>query len=201
VEVHSHWSGKDYKESYDYLILAPGARPAAPPIEGLAHPNVFTVRTVPDSDHIRNYVRDNQCREAVVIGAGFIGLEMAEMLLHAGLRVTILEASSQVMTPLDPEMAAFIHRYIEQSDIDLRLNRKAVRLEGSNKAEKVYLDDGSTVQADLVVLGAGVKPETTLAQAAGLALGSTGGILVNEYLQTSDPYKYAGGDAVQVKTG
>lgn len=199
VEVHSHWSGKDYKESYDYLILAPGARPAAPPIEGLAHPNVFTVRTVPDSDHIRNYVRDNQCREAVVIGAGFIGLEMAEMLLHAGLRVTILEASSQVMTPLDPEMAAFIHRYIEQSDIDLRLNRKAVRLEGSNKAEKVYLDDGSTVQADLVVLGAGVKPETTLAQAAGLALGSTGGILVNEYLQTSDPYIYAGGDAVQVK--
>lgn len=199
VEVYQHLTDERYQESYDYLILAPGATPLTPRIQGLEHPNVFTVRNVPDSDYIKQYIQQNRAKTAAVIGAGFIGLEMAEMLHQAGLKVTILEASSQVMQALDPEMAAFIHRYIEYTGIALHLNRRAVSLQGRERVEQVLLDNDELIPADLVILGAGVKPETALAQQAGLALGSTGGILVDEHLRTSDPYIYAGGDAIQVK--
>ena len=199
VTVRNLISGETYRENYDYLILAPGSIPFAPPLEGLDRPNIFTVRNIPDSDIIRAYVQDHHPSRAVVVGGGFIGLEMADMLNHLGLDVTIVEASSQVMPPLDPEMAAFLHRYIIDTDIDLLLNRRVVGLKGKDKVEEVVLDDNSIVAADLVILGVGVKPETTLAREAGPAIGSTGGILVNEYLQTSDPFIYAGGDAIEIK--
>lgn len=199
VEVHHLLSGKKYQESYDYLILTPGSIPVAPPLEGLDKTNVFTVRNIPDSDIIREYVQENQPSRAVVVGGGFIGLEMADMLNYLGIDVTILEASAQVMPPLDPEMASFMHRYIRNIGINLLLNRRAVRLEGEEHVQQVVLDDNSTIETDLVILGVGVKPETSLAREAGLAIGSTGGILVNECLQTSDPYIYAGGDAIQIK--
>lgn len=199
IEVQNLLSGEKYQEHYDYLILAPGSVPAVPPLEGLDKPNVFTLRSIPDSDIIREYVLKNRPSQAVVVGAGFIGLEMAEMLHHLGLHVTILEASAQVMQPLDPEMASFMHRYIKSAGIDLLLNRRAVRLKGTDQVQRIILDDDSAMAADLVIMGVGVKPETTLAREAGLAIGPTGGILVNEYLQTSDPSIYAGGDAIEIK--
>jgi len=199
VTVHNLLSGETYQESYDYLILAPGSVPAAPPLEGLDKLNVFTVRNIPDSEIIRDYVQKTNPTRAVVVGGGFIGLEMADMLNYLGLDVTIVEASAQVMPPLDPEMASFMHRYIRNNDIELLLNRKAVRLEGNEQVHQVVLDDNSAIATDMVVLGVGVKPETSLAREAGLAIGSSGGILVNEYLQTSDPFIYAGGDAIQIQ--
>lgn len=146
------------------LVLSPGATPIIPSIPGINLPNVFTARNVPDSDIIKEYVQEQQPQNAVVIGAGFIGLEMAEMLQEAGLEVTILEASPQVMQPLDPEMAAIVHHHLARLDINLLLNSRAAALEGLERVQEVVLDNGQRVPADLVILGVGVRPETTLAR-------------------------------------
>jgi len=199
VEVKDLQSGTTYRESYDYLVLAPGAAPFVPPIPGIDLDHVFTVRNVPDSDMIKQYIEAQQPATAVVVGAGFIGLEMAEVLAEMGIGVHVVEASPQVMGALDREMAAVVHQYIRKKGIQLHLNSQATSIEGAGRVSLVRLADGSTIEAQMVVLGIGVRPETGLAKQAGLALGTTGGILVDEYLRTSDPYIYAAGDAIQVK--
>ncbi len=199
VEVHNLRSGKSYRESYDYLVLCPGAKPIVPDFPGVDKTNVFTVRNIPDSDFIRHYIDVQEVRQAVVVGGGFIGLEMAEMLHHRGIAVTIIEAGPQVMNALDPEMAAIVHNYIRSLGINLILNDRPQTLEGPDSVEQVVLASGRTLAADMVILGIGVRPEVWLAEQAGLTLGSTGGIWVDEYMKTSDPFIYAAGDAVQIK--
>ncbi|MEQ8200579.1 MAG: FAD-dependent oxidoreductase [Syntrophomonadaceae bacterium] len=199
VEVKNLTSGETYRESYDYLVLSPGASPIIPDIPGVKLPNVFTVRNVPDSDMVKGYIDARQPASAVVVGAGFIGLEMAEVLHARGVEVHILEAADQVMGPVDREMAAIVHQYLIKQGIKLHLNSQATAIEGADQAEAVRLADGSTIPTQMVVLGIGVRPETGLARQAGLALGSTGGIQVDEYLRTSDPFIYAAGDAIQVR--
>lgn len=199
VEVKDLQTGTTYRESYDYLVLAPGAAPFVPPIPGIELEHVFTVRNVPDSDMIKQYIEAERPATAVVVGAGFIGLEMAEVLAEMGIGVHVVEASPQVMGALDREMAAIVHQYIRKKGIQLHLNSQLAAIEGTARVSAVRLADGSTIEAQMVVLGIGVRPETGLAKQAGLALGSTGGILVDEYLRTSDPYIYAAGDAIQVK--
>ena len=199
VEVKNLTSGETYRESYDYVVLTPGAAPIIPDIPGVKLPNVFTIRNVPDSDMVKGYVDVQQPASAVVVGAGFIGLEMAEGLHACGVEVHVVEAADQVMGPLDREMAAIVHQYMRKQGIKLHLHSQAAAIEGTGKAESIRLADGTAIPTQMVVLGIGVRPETSLARQAGLALGSTGGILVDEYLRTSDPFIYAAGDAIQVR--
>jgi len=199
VEVKNLTSGETYRESYDYVVLSPGAAPITPDIPGVRLPNVFTIRNVPDSDMVKGYVDAQLPSSAVVVGAGFIGLEMAESLHTRGVEVHVVEAADQVMGPLDREMAAIVHQYMRKQGIKLHLNSQVVAIEGTDKAEGIRLADGTSIPTQMVVLGIGVRPETSLARQAGLAIGSTGGILVDEYLRTSDPFIYAAGDAIQVR--
>jgi Uncharacterized NAD(FAD)-dependent dehydrogenases len=199
VEVRDIKSEKVYTESYDYLVLCPGASPVIPDIPGIDKHNIFTVRNLPDSDIIKSYIELIKPSKAVVVGGGFIGLEMADMLNEAGVQVSLVEASAQVMGALDAEMAAMVHDYLGKQGINLYLGTKVIGFEGEKQVQLVNLDKGISLETDMVVLGIGVKPEISLAQNAGLAIGATGGILVNDYLQTSDPSVYAAGDAIQVK--
>lgn len=199
VTVKNLLKDQTYTESYDYLVLCPGAAPVIPPIEGIDKANVFTVRNIPDSDTIRSYIEEKQVRRALVIGAGFIGMEMAEMLHIRGIEVTMVEAGPQVMVTLDPDMASIVHKYIIRQGIELILNDRPLSMTGGDNVEQVSLASGRTIDTDMVIMGIGVKPEAWLAKQAGLDIGSTGGILVDEYLRTSDPSIYAAGDAIQVK--
>jgi len=199
VEVRNLLDDTSYEVNYDYLVLSPGAQPALHDIPGINKENVFVVRNVPDSDAIKHYIEVNKPSAAAVVGAGYIGLEMAEMLKESGLKVTIVEAAGQIMGALDPDMAAIVQEYIQKQGIDIIISDKVVAMEGSQQVEKIQLESGKSVSAQIVIMGAGVKPEVWLAKEAGLAIGSTGGILVDEYLQTSDPYIYAAGDAIQIK--
>lgn len=199
IRVTNVLTEETYYESYDYLVLCPGAQPFVPDIPGIDKANVFRVRNIPDSDNIKHYVESNGIKKATVLGGGFIGLEMLEVLNEMDIETTLVEASPQVMNGLDQEMSNIIHNYLAANDIKLLLNERAVSLEGDDLVSKVNLSSGNAIDTELVILGAGVKPETWLAEEAGLELGSTGGILVDDYLKTSDPYIYAAGDAVQIK--
>ena len=199
VEVKDLAGGNTYRESYDYLILSPGASPVVPDIPGAGLKNVFTIRNVPDSDAIKAYVESRKPTNAVVVGGGFIGLEMVEVLMACGTKVALIEADTQVMRALDPEMAAVVQCYLRDQGVDLHLGDKLVAIKGSSEVERVELASGKSLPAELVILGIGVRPEVWLAKEAGLEIGRTGGILVDEYLRTSDPFIYAVGDAIQVK--
>ncbi len=199
VEVKNLLDDSSYEESYDYLVLSPGAQPALHNLPGINKRNVFVVRNVPDSDAIKQYIELNKPFTAAVVGAGYIGLEMAEMLKESGLKVTIVEAAGQIMGALDPDMAAIVQEYIQKQGIEVIVSDKVIAMEGDELVESIELESGKSISAQIVIMGAGVKPEVWLAKEAGLAIGSTGGILVDEYLQTSDPYIYAAGDAVQIK--
>lgn len=199
VEVKNLLTGEIYPENYDYLVLSPGATPVIPGIPGIDKPNVFTIRTIPDSDFVRQYVEENRPARAIVVGAGFIGLEMVEMLHENGIETTVVEAAPQVMQGLDPVMAAIVHRYLEKQGIKLYLSDKVIEMRGNSYVKEVVLESGKKLATDMVIMGLGVKPEAWLAKEAGLTIGSTGGILVDDYLQTSDPFIYAAGDAIQVK--
>lgn len=197
-------SGSTAVHSYDALILSTGASPLRPPIPGIERPGHFTVRNIPDVEHITDWIRAGETRRAVVVGGGYIGLEMAEQLHRRGLRVTVVEGASQVMAPLDPEMAEWLHAELQAQDVQLHLGHPVAAFEPprpdeSARASVVVLRDGTRLPADIVVLGLGVRPETALARQAGLELGSLGGIRVNEHLQTSDPAIWAVGDAVEVR--
>lgn len=189
--------GKEFTESYDKLILSPGAKPFVPPIEGLeTAENTYTLRNVPDLDEIM-LALEKEPKEAVVIGAGFIGLEMAENLRKRGLNVTIVEKAPHVLPPLDEEMAAFVQAELVKNGIQVITSQSATRFE--DKGKVIVLENGQKIVSDVTILSVGVQPENALAQVAGIELGLRGGILVNERYETSQPDIYAVGDAIVVK--
>lgn len=198
VEVRES-NGNIYRETYDALILSPGAAPMRPPIPGIDDIEAFSVRNVTDIDRIKNYVDERQPQSAVVVGGGFVGLEMAENLHARGVETTIVEMSNQVMAPLDFEMASILHEHIGKKGVDLILEDGVKSFEKKENTTVVTLVSGEEIQTDLVILAIGVKPEIKLAKEAGLAIGELGGIKVNEKLQTSDENIYAVGDAIEVK--
>ncbi len=187
----------EYTESYDKLILSPGAAPLVPPMEGADGPRVFTLRNIPDTVKIRDFLDEEFPESAVVVGGGYIGVEMAENLKKAGLKVTIVELADHVIAPLDGDMAAEVHRYLRDQGVELRLGQavQAVRDQGGKLT--LQLSQGE-MEADMVVLSVGVRPDTALAKEAGLALNPRGAILVNERMETSAPDVYAVGDAVEI---
>ena len=189
--------GKEYEETYDKLLLSPGANPVKPPLEGIDSEGIFTLRNVEDTDRIKAYITDKQVKRAVVVGAGFIGLEMAENLHHAGVAVSVVEMGNQVMAPIDFSMAAPIHRHLIEKGVSLYLEEGVTRFRRTEEEITVFLKSGKTIPADMVLLSIGVRPATALAQQAGLELGETGGIRVDEHLETSVKDIYAVGDAIE----
>ncbi|EOF55130.1 CoA disulfide reductase [Enterococcus hirae EnGen0127] len=195
VEVLS--DGKKWQESYDVLLLSPGAKPVRPAISGLAEAkNVYTVRNVPDIDMVMTALEE-QPKKAVVVGAGFIGLEMAENLKKRGLAVSIVELAPHVLPSLDEEMAVHIQNELIKQGVHVQTKRSVTAFEHGGK--QLRLDDGTTIDSDLTILSVGVQPDSTLAKMAGLETGLRGGIVVNEHYQTSDPSIYAVGDAIVIK--
>lgn len=189
--------GTVYEESYDKLLLSPGANSVRPPLEGIDLDGIFTLRNVEDTDLIKSYLTDRHVKRAVVVGAGFIGLEMAENLHHAGVYVSVVEMGNQVMAPIDFSMASFIHEELVQKGVGLYLEESVTHFERVGKELVVYLKSGKKIVADMVLLSIGVRPSTALAAKAGLKLGETGGIWVDEFLQTSVKDIYAVGDAIE----
>lgn len=197
LQVKDLVSGKEYSESYDYLILSPGASAVRPPIKGIDLVGIYTLRNLEDTDRIKTAIAGK--KSAVVVGGGYIGLEMAESLRHAGLQVTLVELADQVMGPADPEMAAMLHTEIRMSGVDLKLGQSVTSFEKSAENLRVILSSGAKIDADVVIMAIGVRPENALAREAGIELGVTGGIKVNGSMRTSDERIYAVGDAVEVK--
>ncbi|MCR4675284.1 MAG: FAD-dependent oxidoreductase [Lachnospiraceae bacterium] len=192
-------NGKEYEESYDNLVIATGSSPLKPRIEGMESQRVKTLWTVPDTDEIKSFIQEQNAKKAVVVGGGFIGLEMAENLQFLGMDVTIVEAANQIMAPLDYELALLLNENIRKNGVKLILNNGVSRFEDKTDGIDVVLSDEKVVSADLVILAIGVRPNSELARDAGLELNERGGIVVNENMQTSDPYIYAAGDVVEVE--
>lgn len=189
---------KVYRESFDKLVLSPGAAPIAPPKKEGGYKRVFTLRTVPDADGMKSFLERRAVKRAVVAGGGFIGLEMVENLHHQGIDVTLLELANQVMAPLDFSMASFVHQHLKSKGVNLMLTKGVSDFEEHENGVTVRLTNGETIAVDMVVWSVGVRPETKLAKDAGIEIGSLGGIKVNEYMQTSHPDVYALGDAVEI---
>lgn len=189
--------GSTYTETYDKLLLSPGASPVRPPLKGIDSEGIFTLRNVDDTDRIKTYVTSRRIRSAVVVGAGFIGLEMAENLHHAGAEVSVVEMGNQVMAPVDFSIASHVHQHLLLKGVRLYLERSVERFERRGDRIEVFFADGESLTTDLVILSIGVRPETTLAKAAGIKIGETGGIWVDDYLQTSAEDVYAVGDAIE----
>lgn len=199
VEIKNLSTGETYTETYDKLVLSPGAEPLRPGIEGIGSKKIFTLRNVPDTDTIKNYVNTENPKRAIVVGGGFIGLEMAENLHDLGIQVDVVEMANQVMAPLDFSMAAIVHRQLTDKGVGLHLEDGVSRFEEKDGGVTVHLRSGKQIATDMVLLSIGVRPETKLAKDAGLAIGERGGITVNDYMQTSDANIYALGDAVEVR--
>lgn len=198
VEVKNLQTGEIYSERYDKLVLSPGAEPLRPAIEGIQNGKIFTLRNVPDTDAIKSYVNAMKPKRAVVVGGGFIGLEMAENLHHLGMEVGVVEMAGQVMAPLDYSMASVVHHHLNDKHVGLLLNDGVARFEDTPQGIVLHLRSGKQVETDMVILSIGVRPETKLAKEAGLTIGTLGGIAVNDYMQTSDKDIYALGDATEV---
>ena len=199
VLVKNHITGEEYIESYDKLVIATGSSPLRPRIPGIDSPRILTLWTVPDTDHIRELIRGLGTKSAVVVGGGFIGLEMAENLHHAGLHVSIVEATDQVMAPVDPEMAEILHNNIRSNGVGLYLADGVASFEDKGASVDVKLSSGTVLSADIVILSIGVRPNSQIAKEAGLELNARGGIIVNDHMQTADPDIYAAGDVVEVE--
>ena len=199
VEIKNLSTGETYTETYDKLVLSPGAEPLRPGIEGIGSKKIFTLRNVPDTDTIKNYVNTENPKRAIVVGGGFIGLEMSENLYDLGIQVDVVEMANQVMAPLDFSMAAIVHRQLTDKGVGLHLEDGVSRFEEKDGGVTVHLRSGKQIATDMVLLSIGVRPETKLAKDAGLAIGERGGIAVNDYMQTSDADIYALGDAVEVR--
>ena len=188
-----------YEESYDKLLISTGASPVRPPLPGIDLPGIFTLRNVTDTDRIKEYINSHSPRKAVVVGAGFIGLEMAENLHTQGAKVSIVEMGNQVMAPIDFSMASLVHQHLMDKGVNLYLEQAVASFEREGKGLKVTFKNGQSISADIVILSIGVRPETSLARAAELTIGPAGGIAVNDYLQTSDEAIYAIGDAIEYR--
>jgi NADPH-dependent 2,4-dienoyl-CoA reductase/sulfur reductase-like enzyme/rhodanese-related sulfurtransferase len=199
VEVRDTSSGKIYEEAYDKIILAPGAEPVKPKIPGIHLPGIFHLRTVGDSDLIKAMVDDRQARSAVIVGGGYIGLEMAENLHLKGIQTTVVEMARQVMTPLDPEMAAIVHGYLKEQGMTLELGQRVEAFQQRGDHLAVVTAQGKEFECDLIISAIGIVPENRLAKEAGLELGPRGHIKVNAAMATSDPDIYAVGDSVEVR--
>ena len=197
ISARNLTTGEVYDESYDKLVLSPGAEPISPPLPGIMNKGIFTLRNVADTDTIKSYVEQEKVKKAVVIGAGFIGLEMAENLHLLGMEVTIVEMAGQVLTPVDYPIAAILQQHIRSKGVQLVLNTAVKGFDYTGNGLKVMLSNDDELEADVVILSIGVKPDTRLAVQAGLKIGEARGIAVNEYLQTSEPDIYAVGDAIE----
>ncbi|MHC1779284.1 MAG: DsrE/DsrF/DrsH-like family protein [Bacteroidales bacterium] len=198
IHVYNIEKGSRYTESYDKLILSPGAEPIKPKIEGINHPSIFTLRNVPDTDRIKKFVTVKDIERAIVVGAGFIGLEMAENLHNLGFEIDVVEMADQVMSHLDLSMATIIHSQLRTKGVSLHLSDAVAKFEERGNKIGVILKSGKELEGEIVIWSIGVKPETKLAKESGLEIGVTGGIKVNEFMQTSDNDIYALGDAVEV---
>lgn len=199
VTVRNLDDGTEFIESYDKLILSPGAKPIMPDFGGFDSGRVFTLRTVEDTLKIKKYVNEHEPESAVVVGGGFIGIEVAENLRGLGIDVTLVEAADQLMAPFDSDMAAFIHAEVRKNGVDLRLSHMVDGFDNADNGIDVKLRDAGTLHTDMVVMAVGVAPETKLAADAGLKMGIKGSILVNDKMETSNPDIYAVGDAVQIR--
>ncbi|MCX7710054.1 MAG: CoA-disulfide reductase [Clostridia bacterium] len=199
VEIYNKAEGKTYTESYDKLVLSPGAEPVKPNILGIDHSRIFTLRNIPDTYRIKDYVDAMKPKRAIVVGAGFIGLEVAENLHMRGVKVTVVELADHVIGPLDYEMAAIVHQHMKTKEVEFYLKDGVKAFTHKDCYTDVELTSGKVLRTDMVILGIGVRPETRLAADAGLKLGPTGGILVDEYMRTSNADIFAVGDAVEVK--
>ena len=194
VQIRRVDSGEVYEEGYDRLILSPGAKPIRPNIKGIDQPHVFTLRNIPDTMKIKSFIENEAPKKAVVVGGGYIGVEMAENLANAGLEVAVVELADHLIAPLDYDMAADVHQYIQSRGIKLYLSNGVTEITNRD----VILQKGN-IAADMVIMSVGVTPETTLAKECGMAVNGRGSIIVNSRMQTSVPDIYAVGDAVEVK--
>ncbi|HGO5292014.1 TPA: FAD-dependent oxidoreductase [Photobacterium damselae subsp. damselae] len=201
ITVKNLIDGTSYQESYDFLLLSPGASPIIPPIEGINNPLTHALRNIPDMDRILATLDNHKPTHATVVGGGFIGLEMVEAFHQRGIATTLLEMAPQVMTPVDPEMAGFVHQEIRDKGIDLRLNTalSAIQYHEKTQSLTLSLSNGENLETGIVIMAIGVRPDIELAKQAGLKIGELGGIWVDETLQTSDPSIFAVGDAVEEK--
>jgi NADPH-dependent 2,4-dienoyl-CoA reductase/sulfur reductase-like enzyme/rhodanese-related sulfurtransferase len=200
ITVRDLRTGQTRTEPYDVLVLSPGAAPIRPPLPGVDLPGVFAVRTIPDSRRIRSWITERSAKTAVVVGGGFIGLEMVENLIHRELAVTVLEKLPQLMPPLDPEMAVPLGEHLASKGVQLHLGDGLVRIEERDGGGLIVVaESGARLFADLVILAIGVRPETMLAKIAGLDIGPRGGIVVDAQMRTSDPKIWAVGDVVEVQ--
>lgn len=190
---------KTYEESYDYLILSTGSTPIKPPIPGINSPNIFSLWNIPDTDTIKSYIDEKKPKTAIVVGGGFIGLEMAENLHDLGLKVSIVEMLDQVMAPIDYEMAQIVHEHLKSKGVDLRLKDGVSKFEYKDGVTTITLQSGAEVKGDMVILSIGIRPNGELAKDAELEINQRGGILVDSYLKTSDDFIYAIGDVIEVK--
>jgi len=197
VTVNSKDKGV-YQESYDYLVLSPGAKALRPPIPGIDSPRILTLRNIPDTDAIKEYVDRHEVKSAVVIGGGFIGVEMAENLKHRGLAVTLVEAVPHVLAPFDDDMVVMVEKELEDNGINLLLQDGVKAFQDKGGSVEVLLNSGTAVTADIVILAIGVTPDTAFLKDSGIQLGPKGHIVVNENLETSAPGIYAVGDAIEV---
>ncbi|HER24951.1 MAG TPA: CoA-disulfide reductase [Candidatus Atribacteria bacterium] len=198
ITIHDIKNDKNYKESYDKLILAPGAAPIKPSIKGFVAPNVFTLRDIPDTLAIKNFVDTHNPKSAVIVGAGFIGMELVENLHRRGMAITIVELAEQVLAPLDSEMASLIHQHLKEKKVEFYLNDEVKEVKHRDEFSLVKLNSGREIKTDMILIGIGVCPEITLAKIAGLEIGGRGGIKVDRFLKTSNPDIYAVGDAIEV---
>ena len=199
VSVKNLKTGEEYEETYDYLVIATGSSPIKPPIPGIEGDNIFTLWTIPDTDDIKTHIDNKNPKTAAVIGGGFIGLEMAENLHAAGLEVSIVEMQKQVMAPVDYEMAQLLHENMRMNHINLILEDGVQSFESNNGKTIIHLSSGKTIEADMVILSIGVRPNSILAKNAGIAVNEKGGIIVHDCLQTSKPNIYAVGDVIEVE--
>jgi CoA-disulfide reductase len=200
VTIRDLQNNNTYEEKYDKLVLSPGATPIRPPIPGINTSNIFTLRNIPDTLAIKSYIDNRSVSHAVVVGGGFIGIEMAENLVERGLKVTVVELAKQVMAPLDYEMAAYVHQHLKFKGVELYLSDGVKGFEKiDEKTTAVHLQSGKELRTNLIIFGVGVKPESTLASGAGLDTGIRGAIQVDSHLQTNDPDIFAIGDAIEIK--
>jgi NADPH-dependent 2,4-dienoyl-CoA reductase/sulfur reductase-like enzyme/rhodanese-related sulfurtransferase len=199
VEIVDRTKNITYTEDYDILVLSPGAEPIRPPIEGVHSEGVFTLRTVNDAENIKEFITTRKVQSASIIGAGAIGIEVAENLNLKGIRLTLIDMLNQVLPFIDPEMSYYVIEHLKDKNIEVLLGRKLIKITKNNNGLKLSLDSGEEITCDMALLSIGIKPEVKLAKEAGLEIGPHGGIKVNEYLQTSDPFIYAIGDAIEVK--
>lgn len=190
-------TGEVYEETYDKLVLSPGAEPLRPPLPGITSEGIFTLRNVNDTDYIKSFIQQGNVKKVVVIGAGFIGLEMAENFLDLGLEVTIIEMGNQILAPVDFPVAAIVQQHIRSKGVNLHLNTAVTGFTKNTQQIEVSLNNGKVLTADIVLLSIGVRPDTKMAVQSGIKTGTVRGIWVNEYLQTSDPNIYAVGDAIE----